>query len=196
MVLQLTKVLSNRALNEVSSGYASYLFGEDNLTTWTKHWMSNGGPFGPITSGSPRITFTNFTSAGNNAAPRYRVQNLYSIKDNFTFSYDAHGRHDLKTGGEFLLEQIYTSNCTQCMGIIDARDGPAPANLESILPDPFNVDYVEPRGYLVAHAPLHAGRAQEPARAGTGVGLRRVSCRTTGTFAQRADDQPRACATT
>jgi hypothetical protein len=140
MVVQLTKVLSNRALNEVSSGYASYLFGEDNPTTWTRHWMSNGGPFGPITSGSPRITFTNFSIAGNNAAPRYRVQNLYSIKDNFTFSYDARGRHDLKTGGEFLLEQIYTSNCTQCMGIIDARGGPAPANLESILPDPFNVD--------------------------------------------------------
>jgi len=140
LVLQLTKVLSNRALNEVSSGYASYLFGEDNPTTWTKHPMANGGPFGPITSGSPRITFTNFTIGGNNAAPRYRVQNLYSIKDNFTLSYDAHGRHDLKTGGEFLLEQIYTSNCTQCMGIIDARGGPAPANLESILPDPFNVD--------------------------------------------------------
>ena len=62
-MLQLTKVLSNRALNEVSSGYASYLFGEDNLTTWTKHWMANGGPFGPITTGSPRITFTNFTIA-------------------------------------------------------------------------------------------------------------------------------------
>ena len=140
LVLQLTKVLSNRALNELSGGYASYLFGEGNLTTWSKHWMAAGGPFGPITTGSPRITFTNFTVLGNNAAPRYRVQNLYSIKDNFTLSYDAMGRHDLKTGGEFLLEQIYTSNCTQCMGVVDARNGPAPANLEEILPDPFNVD--------------------------------------------------------
>jgi hypothetical protein len=83
-VLQLTKVLSNRALNELSGGYASYLFGEGNLTTWSKHPMAEGGPFGPITTGSPRITFTNFTVLGNNAAPRYRVQNLYSIKDNFT----------------------------------------------------------------------------------------------------------------
>ena len=140
MVVQLTTVLSNRALNEVSSGYASYLFGEGNLTTWSKHPMAAGGPFGAITTGSPRITFTNFTVLGNNAAPRYRVQNLYSVKDNFTLSYDAMGRHDLKTGGEFLLEQIYTSNCTQCMGVIDARNGPAPANLEAILPNPFNVD--------------------------------------------------------
>jgi len=68
------------------------------------------------------------------------VQGLYSIKDNFTFSYDAHGRHDLKSGGEFMLEEIYTSNCTQCMGVIDARGGPLPPNLEQLLPDPFNVD--------------------------------------------------------
>jgi hypothetical protein len=140
LVASLTKVLSNRALNETLVGYSSYLFGESNLTHWSNHWMSQGGPFGPITTGSPRITFTGFTIGGNNAAPRYRVQGLYSIKDNFTFSYDAHGRHDLKTGGEFMLEEIYTSNCTQCMGVIDARMGPLPSNLEQLLPDPFNVD--------------------------------------------------------
>ncbi len=140
MAFSLTKVLSNRALNEVLTGYASYLFGESNLTHWSNHWMSQGGPFGPITTGSPRITLTGFTIGGNNAAPRYRVQNLYSVKDNFTLSYDARGRHDLKSGGEFLLEQIYTSNCTQCMGVIDARGGPLPANMEQIFPDPFNVD--------------------------------------------------------
>src|SRR6185295_14384544 len=77
MAVQLTNVLSNRALNEVITGYASYLFGEGNLTTWSHHWMAAGGPFGPITTGSPRITFTGFTIGGNNAAPRYRVQNLY-----------------------------------------------------------------------------------------------------------------------
>ena len=140
LVASLTKVLSNRALNETLVGYSSYLFGESNLTHWSNHWMAKGGPFGPITTGSPRITFTGFTIGGNNAAPRYRVQGLYSIKDNFTFSYDAHGRHDLKTGGEFMLEEIYTSNCTQCMGVIDARGGPLPSNLEQLLPDPFDVD--------------------------------------------------------
>ena len=140
LVASLTKVLSNRALNETLVGYSSYLFGESNLTHWSNHWMSKGGAFGPITTGSPRITFTGFTIGGNNAAPRYRVQGLYSIKDNFTFSYDAHGRHDLKSGGEFMLEEIYTSNCTQCMGVIDARAGALPSNLETLLPDPFNVD--------------------------------------------------------
>ena len=133
-------MLSNRAVNELLTGYASYLFGESNLTHWSNHWMAKGGPFGAITTGSPRITLTGFTIGGNNAAPRYRVQNLYSVKDNFTLSYDAKGAHDLKTGGEFLLEQIYTANCTQCMGVIDARGGPLPANMEQIFPDPFNVD--------------------------------------------------------
>src|SRR5687767_13029698 len=32
--VQLTNILSNRALNEVTVGYASYLFGNENLTTW------------------------------------------------------------------------------------------------------------------------------------------------------------------
>ena len=32
----------------------------------------------------------------------------------------------MKVGGELFLHQHYTNNCTQCMGIIDARGGPAP----------------------------------------------------------------------
>ena len=138
--LQLTNVLSNRTLNELMVGHAGFLFGEENLTTWSNHWLAKGSPFGPITTGSPRITFTNFTIGGNAGAPRYRVQDLYQMRDTLTTSYDARGRHDMKIGGELFLHQHYTNNCTQCMGIIDARGGAAPANIESLLPDAFNAD--------------------------------------------------------
>jgi hypothetical protein len=138
--VQLTNVLSNRTLNEVTVGYSSYLFGNENLTTWSRHWMAQGGPFGQVTTGSPRIQLTGFNITGNAAYPRHRVQNLYNVKDNLTFSYDAGGRHDLKLGGEFLFHQHYTHNCTQCMGAIDARNGPIPANVEDIFPDAFNAD--------------------------------------------------------
>jgi hypothetical protein len=140
LAVQLTNVVSNRTLNELMVGHAGFLFGEENLTRWSNHWMAAGGPFGPITTGSPRITFTNFTIGGNAGAPRYRVQELYQLRDTFTSSYEAGGRHELKIGGEFFLHQHYTNNCTQCMGIIDARGGPAPANIEAIFPDALNAD--------------------------------------------------------
>ena len=140
LALQLTNVLSNRTLNELMVGHAGFLFGEENLTHWSNHWMAAGSPFGPITTGSPRISFTNFTIGGNAGAPRYRVQDLYQVRDSVTTSYDARGRHDVKIGGELFLHQHYTNNCTQCMGIIDARGGPAPANIESLLPDAFSAD--------------------------------------------------------
>jgi hypothetical protein len=140
LAVQLTNVLSNRTVNELMVGHAGFLFGEENLTHWSHHWLAQGSPFGPITTGSPRITFTNFTIGGNQGAPRYRTQDLYQVRDNWTSSYDARGRHDVKVGGELFLHQHYTNNCTQCMGIIDARGGAAPANIESLLPDAFNAD--------------------------------------------------------
>ena len=138
--VQLTNVLSNRTLNELMVGHAGFLFGEENLTQWSNHWLAAGSPFGSITTGSPRITFTNFTIGGNAGAPRYRVQDLYQVRNSLTTSYDARGRHDVKIGGELFLHQHYTNNCTQCMGIIDARGGAAPANIETLLPDAFNAD--------------------------------------------------------
>jgi len=137
---QLTQVLSNRALNEVRVAWAGYIFYNQNLTTWSRHWMAQNGPYGPVTSGSPRIQFTGFNITGNSGYPRHRSQDLYSVQDNFTLSYNAKGRHDLKAGGEFLLHHEMSANCTNCMGNIDARAGAIPANFESFFPDPFNVD--------------------------------------------------------
>src|SRR5205085_10628876 len=55
-LLQLTNVLSNRAVNEVKVGKTRWIFRNANLTTWNKHWQAANG----VTTGSPRITFTGF----------------------------------------------------------------------------------------------------------------------------------------
>ena len=81
MQAQLTQVLSNRALNEVRVAWAGYIFTNENPTHWSNHWMANGGPYGPVTSGSPRIQFTGFNITGNNGYPRHRSQDLYSVQD-------------------------------------------------------------------------------------------------------------------
>ena len=140
---QLTQVLSSRALNEVRVAWAGYIFKNANLTHWSNHWAAVNGPYGPVTIGSPRIQFTGFNITGNNGYPRHRSQDLYSVQDSFTFSYNARGRHDLKAGGEFLLHHEMSANCTNCMGNIDARGGAISSlrpSIEEIFPDAFNVD--------------------------------------------------------
>jgi carboxypeptidase family protein/TonB-dependent receptor-like protein len=131
-----TQVLSNKALNEIKVGEAIFGLANANLTTWSNHWQKSNG----INTGSPRITFTNFAIAGNQFYPRHQDQWVWNVRDNFTYSYDARGRHDLKLGGEFLHRHQIQDNCRQCMGTIDARNGPTPANLEALFPDPFNAD--------------------------------------------------------
>lgn len=135
VIVQLTQVLNNRALNEVRAGYAAYGIKQDSLVSWSRHWLAP-----QVATGSPRITFSGFTVAGNSNLPRYRYQSVYTLHDDFTFSYDAAGRHDMKAGGEWLYLNDMTRNCNRCMGVIDARGGPVPANIEALLPDPFNAD--------------------------------------------------------
>ena len=131
---QLTQVLSNRALNEVRVGYAFFNLENHNLTTWDNHWQSANG----ITTGSPRITFVGFSIAGNQFHPRHQDQDVWSVRDDFTYSYDAAGRHDLRTGGEFLRRHQIQANCRQCMGTVAANQrGPRPGLPGSLVPTPL-----------------------------------------------------------
>ena len=145
VILQFTQVLGNRALNEAKVGYAGYFFEDLNLTTWSNHPQAFRG----ITNGHPRIQLRGLNITGNNNWPRYWTQDVISFRDDFTTSYDARGRHDLKIGGEYLHTTILSANCTSCMGRIDARDGPIPANVEELFPvwnnaDTWNIDALSP----------------------------------------------------
>ena len=135
---QLTQVFSSRALNEIKVGYAYFKFANAGLTQWSNHWQRVNG----ITNGSPRIQFTGFNNTPNQYLPRYQDQRVLSVRDDFTFSYDARGRHDLRAGVEYLDRNQIQANCRQCGGVIDARGGPRPpdAQLQAIFPDAFNVD--------------------------------------------------------
>jgi TonB dependent receptor len=133
---QFTQVLSNRAVNDFRVGYASYGINQVSLTSWSNHWQA---PNGIMTDG-PNITLRGFSTLRNNNLPRYRNQNVYTFHDDFSFSFDAAGRHDLKTGGEYLHLLDSTRNCNRCGGVITANNGPVPANIEQILLDPFNAD--------------------------------------------------------
>ena len=145
LVGQWTRVIGTHSTNQVQLGYAGFGFKNANLTKWSHHWRAADG----INTGSPRITFTGFSIAGNTNYPRYQLQDVWSARDDYNLSYDAKGRHDLKAGGEFLWDKKVSFNCANCMGIIDARGSvrdangvllTIPPNLEALFPDPWNAD--------------------------------------------------------
>jgi hypothetical protein len=140
--IQLLNVLSNRAVNEVKTGYAGYYYFNTCHTNWDNHWYKDDGPYGPVAECGPVIQFTGFTMGGNQGYPRHRGQDRYWIRDDFSLSYEAAGRHDLKAGGEFLYHHEMSANCTRCRGSYDARNGPRPNadNLQAWFSDPFDAD--------------------------------------------------------
>jgi len=132
----LTQVLSNRALNEIKGGYSHFGFRNTLLTEWSRHWQAPR-----VTNGHPRITLQGFSIAGNANYPRHRDQRVAFLRDDFAYSYDAHGRHDLKAGAEWVRHLEDSENCNQCGGAITANLSRIPdATLQAIFPDPFNVD--------------------------------------------------------
>ncbi len=137
VLVQLTQVLGTRALNEIKGGLSSYLLDQQAVATWSHHWLAPD-----ITAGGPRILLKGFTLAQNQNLPRYRIQKVWSVRDDFSVSYHAAGTHALKVGGEFLYHDEFTRNCLWCMGELTANSAAAPsaAALQAILPDPFNAD--------------------------------------------------------
>jgi hypothetical protein len=123
-------------VNVARVGYASYGINQLSLTSWSHHWQAANG----ITNGGPNLTFRGFRSNRNGNIPRYRNQNTYTFHDDFTLSYDAKGHHDMRAGGEFLHLLDNTRNCNQCGGTATVNGGPVPANIQALLPDPFNAD--------------------------------------------------------
>jgi hypothetical protein len=169
LILQETQVFSNRALNEVKVGYAGFGFEDRSLVTWTNHPQKFRG----ITNGHPLIQLRGFNITGNSNVPRYWVQDVYNVRDDFSFSYDARGRHDLKAGAEFLWDKKVSGNCTTCMGRIDARGGAVPANIEQIIPvwnnaDTWNLNALSSitRTYRIGVADDFAVRFNQPKYAG------------------------------
>ena len=133
---QFTQVISNTIVSEAKVGYSEFGFDQGGLTRWSNHWDARNG----TTVGSPRIRFSGFDITPNANWPRTRAQDVLSIREDLTLSYQARGRHDMRTGVEYLHRDENSFNRRNAAGEIDARGGPRPANLEQILPDPFNVD--------------------------------------------------------
>ncbi|MEP6916430.1 MAG: TonB-dependent receptor [Acidobacteriota bacterium] len=159
----LTQVFSPALMNEVRGGYASYYWIQDSILPWANH------PYPGLQYGTPIIQLRSYTigQAHTNSHEDER-QGTYNVRDNLTWSFSRHGRHDVKLGGEYAYQTNPVFLCNRCMGIYDAQGGPIPANVEQLFPvwndistwnlaalSPIVRSYTLGVGNMQAYAPLN-----------------------------------------
>ena len=104
---QLTQVVSNRAVNILNTGYFRQTSDETSFIeddTVGKIQFNNGLSVGPGLTDVGRTPF------------RWNPT-TYSVRDDFSYSFNARGRHDTKVGGEYLFNTITEMSwCNYCRG--------------------------------------------------------------------------------
>jgi hypothetical protein len=123
-----TQVLSNRAVNEIRAGATNY----ERQDAPAVRWKGGQFPYRPVLNGNaPVIQLRGYTIGANSLNI---FQDTQTVRDDFTTSYDWGGRHVVKLGGEYFRFAVDFGWCNRCMGEIDARLGPPPANLTALFP--------------------------------------------------------------
>jgi hypothetical protein len=146
-----TQVLNNRSVNEIRVGATSY----ERQDAPAVQWKGGLFPYRPVLDGNaPVIQLRGYTIGANSLNI---FQYTQTVRDDYTTSYDLAGRHDVKLGGEYFRFKVDFGWCNRCMGEIDARRGPAPANLESLFPvwndaSTWNLQALSPLTSQVFHA--------------------------------------------
>ena len=91
-----TQVLSNRAVNEIKGGYSSfhwcYYSNITNSASPSQDCTGRGGSWG-----APGIRLVGMTLGGGTNTPQEYNQRIYNVRDDFTYSFNARGHHDLNS---------------------------------------------------------------------------------------------------
>ncbi|MDA1185994.1 MAG: TonB-dependent receptor [Acidobacteria bacterium] len=131
----LTQVIGSRAVNQVKAGY--------NQFHWNQypHVKNSNSLVGQLSGlGAPVIQLTGLTLGQTHAiTPQDIGQDLWSIRDDFATSFNRGGRHDVRLGTEYIHDFTFETVCQNCMGTLDLRGGPIPANLEELIPNVHDV---------------------------------------------------------
>src|SRR5256712_8360226 len=133
--VNLTQLLSSTALNELKVGYAGLYWIQEPTGQWSQSPDGHG-------TGTPLIRLKGGLLIGqaHTLSPERIGQDVYSVRDDFTYSFAKGGRHALKVGGEYLHYPQYVFFCNNCNPTIDATNGDIPANLVTLFPDINNAD--------------------------------------------------------
>ena len=96
LLTTLTQVLSNQVVNEVKVGYAGIIWDTGRGVTQSlknPNARYNG-------ANGPTITLAGFGLGGSERYPATEGQDVYSVRDDFTYSFAKGGRHTMKLGAE------------------------------------------------------------------------------------------------
>ena len=126
-----TQVLGSSMVNEVKGGHSMF------------HWNQyahvknpNSLPGQTAGFGAPNILMNGFTLGQTHAiTPQDIGEDFYTVRDDLSLSFNRGGRHDIRVGGEYMYHFTFETVCNQCMGQLDLRGGPVPANIESLIVD-------------------------------------------------------------
>ncbi len=128
----LTHVISSRSVNEFQVGRTDYQRADQPIVRWN----GQDFPYHPVLNGGAvNVMLRGITIGGS---PLNIFQDMTTLHDDFTTTYNWGGRHDVKIGGEYMRFGNQFKWCLRCDGVIDARGGPVPANLEQLFPDTQN----------------------------------------------------------
>ena len=136
-----TQVLSNRAVNELRVGFFRYETRLVSPITWDNH-PAQGQTRRHQRDPSDQSARVRHRAGGTNA-PTHSGQKHLQLKDDFMYSVTKGGRHDLTFGGEYGYMKMFLGNCRQCMGILDANNGPISREYRGPLPGVGRSRYLE-----------------------------------------------------
>ena len=102
-----------------------------------------GGGLSATLGGSPRIQLSGYNIGTPTNLPQTIGQRTWQVRDDFTWTFDAGGRHDVRMGGEFLEHNFHFNWCSNCNGNLQANAGgaarrPTQAQLAAMFPDMFD----------------------------------------------------------
>lgn len=167
LFVDFNQVFGSRSLNSVKGGSAYLRY----LLQPNAGWGTSGNRRPPgtaslfrdvfggeeIDGGVPVLQFSGY-SFGNTNNPQSSGEKVYSLRDDFSTSYDLGGRHDIKVGGEYIRYTMDTAWCNGCNGTLRFNVAP-PANIQTLIPrwddastwdlralSPLVVDYRMPIG--------------------------------------------------
>jgi hypothetical protein len=131
LTARLTRVISSSAVNEVAYSWGRYWWQTNPVVNWPNHPQAAAG----FTHGTPRILLRGFTiGQAHTRSPQDLTDGGPSVRDDLSFSWVGMGRHDMKTGAEYIHSNSPIFLCLNCGGTLDAQGGPIPSNIESLFP--------------------------------------------------------------
>jgi hypothetical protein len=117
----LTQVLGTNAINEVKVGRTDY----ERRDQPDVRWNGQDFPYHPSLRGGSILT--QFTGLTIGASPLNIFQDNTSVRDDYSTSFNAKGRHDVKMGAEYIKFHNGFIWCLRCDGSINAQGGPLPS---------------------------------------------------------------------